>query len=136
MSSAATESLCSTKTVLLAEDSEMICSLIVDILKAEGYKVIPAADGRKAHDYFREHSDEIDLIVTDIVMPNMNGRELGQQCRDRTLHIGILYMSGCADGQLDPERDLTGNADFIAKPFRPVEFVTKVRSLLDSAKVA
>lgn len=118
--------------ILLAEDGEIVRKMVKEILTGEGYTVIPTADGREAYDYFRKNSNKIDLIVTDIVMPNMDGRELGQQCRERTPNIGILYMSGYADSRIDPERDLARNADFIAKPFHPADFVEKVKSLLDS----
>lgn len=124
------------RTVLLAEDGDIVRKMVKEILTAQGYAVIPKADGREAFDYFREHSGEIDLVVTDIVMPNMDGRELGQECRHRVPDLAILYMSGYADSRLDPDQDLSGKADFIAKPFRPAEFTEKVRWLLGDGETA
>ncbi len=121
------------KRVLLAEDGEIVRKMVGEILGLEGFEVVPTVDGREAFDYFKQHGSTIDLIVTDIVMPNMDGKELGQQCRQENPDIAILYMSGYADSRIDPEEDLQGNTDFIAKPFRPCELVRKVHDLLKKA---
>lgn len=118
------------KTILLAEDGEIVRQMVKEILVREGYQVIPTHDGREALEYFRSHGDKVDLIVTDVVMPNMDGKELGEECRERDPEVGILYMSGYADSRIEPEEDLTGNTDFIPKPFRPAEFVARIKKLL------
>jgi two-component system, cell cycle sensor histidine kinase and response regulator CckA len=127
------KSLGTKKRVLLAEDGDIVRKMVGEILALEGFEVVPAADGREAFDYFKQHGSTIDLIVTDIVMPNMDGKELVQQCRREIPDIAILYMSGYTDSRIDPDEDLQGNTDFIAKPFRPTELVRKVNDLIKNA---
>ena len=120
-----------TATILLAEDDPVVRTMVIEILKLEGFRVISAADGQEAYDYFKEDPAAIDLILTDVVMPRMNGKELGRQCREDVPGMRVLFMSGYVDNRLNPEEDLKGDADFIAKPFRPAELLSKVKDLLD-----
>ncbi len=117
-------------TILLAEDDHIVRAMVREILVLDGYDVITAADGQEAYEEFQKHPDGIDLIVTDVVMPRMNGKELGRQCRGSSPRINILFMSGYVDNRLNPEEDLKGAADFIAKPFRPADLLQKVERLL------
>lgn len=132
MTAAATDEPPSGRTILLAEDAEIVREMVTEILKRDGYQVLAHPDGREAFACFQKNGEDIDLILTDIVMPELNGKELAQQCREQRPEMGVLFMSGYLDSQLNTEEDLSGNSDFIAKPFRPAELLQKVKSLLDA----
>ena len=117
-------------TILLAEDDPIVRKMVTDMLTMSRYRVICAGDGDEAYNLFLQHETEIDLVVTDVVMPRMNGRQLGERCRNRNPKTRILYMSGYVDNCLDPQEDVTGRADFIAKPFRSSHFLEKIGKLL------
>ncbi len=119
--------------ILLAEDNSGVREMVKEILSRNGYEVVATTDGRQAYDYYQAHSDRIDLVLTDIVMPEMDGKELSQLCRKMSPQVSILFMSGYLDSQLNPEEDLVGNADFLAKPFRPAELLQKVEALVEAA---
>ncbi len=121
------------KTILLAEDTEIVREMVRDILKNNGYTVLAYPDGKEAFTCFKEDPAKVDMVLTDIVMPRMNGKELAQQCREERPELGVLYMSGYLDSQLNTEEDLSGNSDFIAKPFRPAELLKKIEALIESA---
>lgn len=116
----------------MAEDDDLVRSLVQQVLTRKGYRVMAHPDGGEAFCCFQEDGDDVDLIVTDIVMPRLNGRDLARKCRELRPQIGILYMSGCLERQFDLEEDLTGNAAFLAKPFRPAELLGKVEALIDA----
>lgn len=120
------------KVVLLAEDDDLVRSLVQQALTRKGYRVIAHPDGREALSCFQEDGDDVDLIVTDIVMPRLNGRDLARKCRELRPKIGILYISGNLEGQFDLTEDLTGNAAFLAKPFRPAELLGNVETLINA----
>ena len=133
MNAAAKKHASRDKAILLAEDAEIVREMVQEILTNDGYEVFAYPDGQEAFNFFKDNASKLDLVVTDIVMPRMNGRELGQQCRRERPEMGILYMSGYLDSQLDTEEDLAGNAAFIAKPFRPAELLQKIEELIDMA---
>ncbi len=118
-------------TILLAEDDTIVRKMVTDILALGQYVVIPASDGEEAYNLFLQHETEIDLVITDVVMPRMNGRQLGERCRLRNAATPILYMSGYVDNCLDPREAVKDRSDFIAKPFRPGEFLGRVGKLLN-----
>ncbi len=92
--------------------------MVEEILQLHGYRVISVSDGQEAYELFRERSGEVDLILTDVAMPRMNGTTLARKCRQAFPDTAILFMSGYVDDRLDRNVDLKGRTDFIAKPFR------------------
>lgn len=134
MNAAAKNNASRDKSILLAEDAEIVREMVQEILKNDGYEVFAYPDGQKAFAFFQQNPEKVDLVVTDIVMPQMNGKELAQQCRSERPDVGILYMSGYLDSQLNTEEDLSGNTDFIAKPFRPAELLQKIEELIEQAE--
>src|SRR3989442_564857 len=86
-----------TETVLLVEDEEMIRNLVQKVLKANGYTVLVAASGRDAERVAGQHDGPIHLVVTDVVMPGMNGREVAQRLAAARPRIQVLYLSGYTD---------------------------------------
>jgi two-component system cell cycle sensor histidine kinase/response regulator CckA len=117
--------------ILVIEDEEIVRNLACRGLKDHGYTVVEARNGIQALRYIREHPGTIDLVITDVVMPEMGGRELAQQLIRYEPDVPVLFMSGYTGddvvhrGLLDPE------APFQQKPFTPVGLATKVRSMLD-----
>ncbi len=118
-------------TILLAEDDTIVRKMVTEILQLEEYEVITACDGEEAFDIFRRKAESIDLVITDIVMPRMNGKQFGRQCRARNPATRILFMSGYVSTPLNAQEDLAGASDFISKPFHPDDFLGRVRRLLD-----
>jgi len=123
------------ETVLVVEDEEGVRELVRDILEASGYKVLEAAHGAGALEIVERHTGPIHLLVSDVVMPEMSGRDLAQQLAVRCPDTKVLFMSGYTDhavahrGVLDPEME------FLQKPFTAATFTGKVRELLDAPRV-
>ena len=119
-------------TVLVVDDEEAVRRLAVRMLTWTGYQAIEARHGREALAAIEQHSGTVHLVLTDIKMPGMNGRELGRFVEERWPGKPILYMSGFASevfqgGLLEP------GAPFLAKPFTQEDLAAKVRSLLEGA---
>jgi len=119
------------ETVLLAEDEESVRRLATLILERNGYRVIAAADGMTALDAARAHDGPIDLLLTDVVMPGMNGREVAERFATLQPTARVLYMSGYAGEALSAQGVLDPSVAFLAKPFVPAELARKVREVLD-----
>jgi two-component system cell cycle sensor histidine kinase/response regulator CckA len=117
-------------TVLVVDDEEAVRRLAVRMLTWAGYQAIEARHGREALAALEEHTGPVHLVLTDIKMPGMNGRELGRFVEERWPGKPILYMSGFASevfrgGLLEP------SAPFLAKPFTQDDLAAKVRTLLN-----
>jgi len=122
-----------TETVLLVEDEEMIRNLVQKVLKANGYTVLVAANGRDAERVAGQHDGRIHLLVTDVVMPGMNGREVAQRLAALRAGIQVLYLSGYTDDAIVHHGVLEPGVAFLQKPFTPAVLGRKVREVLDAA---
>lgn len=124
--------LTGTETVLLVEDEAKIRDMGGRLLRRQGYTVLTAADGEEALQVSQQHTGKIHLLLTDLVMPGINGKVLAE--RFRVLHpdIKILFTSGYTDKTIIQQDDLDANTAFIQKPFAVGDFLSKVRSVLDS----
>jgi CheY-like chemotaxis protein len=120
------------ETILLVEDEDMVRSLAREILEAHGYAVSEACDSTGALRICHTHSGSIHLLVTDVVMPGMSGRELA--ARLGTIHpeTKVLYMSGYTDDAVVRHGVLNAGLAFLQKPFTANVFLCKVREVLDS----
>ncbi|HEY1186653.1 MAG TPA: PAS domain S-box protein, partial [Gemmata sp.] len=122
------------ETVLLAEDEDAVRTLVRVALEGQGYTVLPASGGAEALDRLRAHPDPVHLLVTDVVMPQMSGRELAEAARAARPGLRVLYMSGYTDDALG-RHGLEGTGDqFIQKPFTPLGLARRVRALLDRSE--
>jgi len=121
-----------TETILLAEDEEVVRRLAREILSGNGYKVLEAGDGREALLLSEAYRAEIHLLLTDVVMPKMSGRELTDRIRLQRPDLRILYMSGYTDDAILRHGVLVDGIPFLQKPFTPEELARKVREVLDS----
>jgi two-component system, cell cycle sensor histidine kinase and response regulator CckA len=120
-----------TETVLVAEDEDGVRELLRKVLTEFGYSVLTARHGRDALLAAAERAGGIDLLVTDVVMPEMSGRELAETLRDRRPGLKVLYISGYTDDEV-LQRGVSGREmAFVRKPFAAEELVRRVRALLD-----
>jgi PAS domain S-box-containing protein len=130
---AATNAVHGDETVLVVEDQEAVRRLTKTILEEHGYRVLEAASGAEAHAVAKEHAGEIDLLLTDVVMPGMDGRTLSGQLRDLRPNLRVILMSGYAGDLTAHEGAPASGLAYIQKPFVPEELATKVRGVLDSS---
>jgi len=117
-------------TVLVVDDEEAVRRLACRMLTWMGYQALEARHGREALATIEEHHGPIHLILTDIKMPGMNGRELGRQVESRWPDKAILYMSGFAS-EVFRGGLLEAGAPFIAKPFTQEDLSLKIRGMLE-----
>jgi len=119
------------ETILLVEDEEAVRALTGEVLRRQGYEVIEAEHGKQALELAQRLSAEIHLLLTDIVMPYMNGRDLAEQISSLRPGTKVLFMSGYTD-HAAVHRELSAGAPFLQKPFTPDALARKVRGLLDA----
>lgn len=124
-------SLAGTETILLVEDEEQILTLCRIILEEAGYKVIATSQPGEAVVFAKRHEGEIHLLITDVVMPAMDGKRLKERIRESNPGIKILYMSGYTADLIVRRGVLAEGINFIQKPFLPGDLLKKVRQVLD-----
>ena len=121
------------ETVLVVEDEEMILTLVQKVLKANGYTVLVAASGGDAERVAGQHEGPIHLLMTDVVLPGLNGREVARRLEATRPGIRVLYLSGYTDDAIVHHGVLEPGVAFLQKPFTPAVLARKVREVLDSA---
>lgn len=119
------------ETVLLVEDEGTIRRLAERSLIANGYAVLTAADGREALKVLEQYAKPVDLLVTDVVMPGMSGRELAQEIARRNMARRTLFVSGYTDDAIARHGILEPGLAFLYKPFSPNVLLLKLREVLD-----
>ena len=128
---AAAESLTGSEAILVVEDNEMVRDLVQTIFQRHGYSVLTAQDGEEAIKVSKEHDGPIHLMVTDVVMPNMSGKELAERLNALRPDMKVLYMSGYTDNAIVHHGVLAQEMVFIQKPFTPESLARKVREVID-----
>jgi nitrogen-specific signal transduction histidine kinase/ActR/RegA family two-component response regulator len=123
------------ETLLLVEDEDMVRQLVGRVLRESGYGVYEASSGDEALRLSDSIAEPIDLLVTDVVMPGMSGRELAEQVCQRRPRTRVLFMSGYTEEAIVGHGVGGSEADFIGKPFTPQELAEKIRNLLDTERV-
>ena len=123
-----------TETVLLVEDEPLVRDIAKSALSDQGYQVLDAEHGEEALVIAREHGAEIQLVLTDVVMPKMGGRELVEQLRKVRPAIRVLYMSGYTAASIDEQDVVEPGTSFLRKPFALAEMLGKVREVLDATR--
>jgi PAS domain S-box-containing protein len=127
------ELLHGTETVLVVEDRLEVRRLAVDALQASGYQILEAADGKKALQVVERHGGAIHLLLTDVIMPHMTGKELAERLKGLCPEIKVLYMSGYAADVISSRGLLSSSEQYIAKPFSLESLLVKVREVLGPA---
>jgi CheY-like chemotaxis protein len=119
------------ETILLAEDDPSVRAIVSDVLTQKGYRVLRAPDGQTALAIARGQPEEIHLLLTDLVMPGMTGRDLAEALTAERSGLRVLYMSGYTDDAVVRHGVLTDGMPYLQKPFAPRALATKVREVLD-----
>lgn len=122
------------ETVLIVEDEEQVRRAAVEVLTVLGYQVFEAANGTQALQLGEIYKQSIDLLLTDVVMPRMNGRELADHFARFHPETSILFMSGYTDDIIAHHGILDEEINFIGKPFSPSNLAIKVREVLSKEK--
>jgi two-component system cell cycle sensor histidine kinase/response regulator CckA len=121
-----------TETILVAEDEEGVRSLVRLALVSYGYNVLESQHGEEALEVFRNYSDRIHLLMTDVVMPRMSGRQLANHITVLQPDIKVLFLSGYTDDAVVRHGMVEAGVPFLQKPFTPTMVARKVREVLDN----
>jgi two-component system cell cycle sensor histidine kinase/response regulator CckA len=120
-----------TETILLAEDDPAVRELAGDTLRLQGYTILEATHGLEALQIVENHHGPLHLLLTDVIMPYMGGRELAGHLSARQPRLKIIYISGYAESIITHDGVLESGINFIQKPFLPGDLARKVRQVLD-----
>jgi CheY-like chemotaxis protein len=121
------------ETILLVEDEAAVRTLAKKILSQKGYRVLEASDGAIALRLAAAHVGEIDLVLTDVAMPNLGGRGMVEELRELSPGIRILFMSGYPKEEIFPDKRSANRIPYLQKPFTGETLFSEVRSALDFA---
>lgn len=124
-------SLYGTETILVVEDDDRVREFIVSALEKYGYTVFNIFDPNEAIQWIKQRPDVIDLLLTDVIMPQMSGRQLAENILLLQPDIQIIYMSGYTDNAIVHHGILEKGINFIPKPFKPDDLARKIRDVLD-----
>jgi CheY-like chemotaxis protein len=121
-----------TETILVVEDEAPVRELVCDLLAAHGYKILQAESGRKALDVWNRSKDQIDLVLTDLVMPDrMNGRELAECLWNERPTLKVIFTSGYSADVVGKDFMTRRGLNYLQKPYHPQKLATMVRDCLD-----
>ena len=120
------------ETILLVEDEEGIRDLLNEILTDKGYRVLLARDGEHAVQYSNNFTGNIQLLLTDVVMPKMNGKEAASKILKSRGGMKVMFMSGYTDDSIVSRGVLEAGIEFLEKPFTPASVAKRVREVLDN----
>ena len=121
-----------TETILVAEDNAQVMVLTETILKSLGYKVLVAENGSKALDILNDYDEPVHLLLSDVIMPKINGRELYDRAMLIHDELKVLYMSGYADNAIAHHHVIEKGSNFIQKPFSAASLAKKIREVLET----
>jgi CheY-like chemotaxis protein len=124
------------ETILVVEDEDMVRRFIKHALTAQGYQVLECRSGVEALQLLSQTEQSLDLVVTDLIMPDMGGRELAEHARAHRPALPVLYTSGYAKDTTGSQQPLANAEYFLPKPFGPVDLARKVREALKQSRAA
>jgi CheY-like chemotaxis protein len=119
-----------TETILIAEDAPGVRGVVQEVLRRQGYTVLAAPDGKSALALAAAHSGPIHLLITDVIMPEMSGRQLADRMREIRPDAKVLFVSGYTDDAIVRHGILEPGIAFLQKPFSPPALARKVREVL------
>jgi CheY-like chemotaxis protein len=117
------------KRILVADDEPIVLNLVCSILRRRGYEVIPAPDGAKALELFRE-DPTVDLVLTDVMMPSLSGPQLMHRIHEVNSEVRCIFMSGYSPEQIREKSGDDPGCDYLRKPFTPEILLKAVQSHL------
>ncbi|TLY18242.1 MAG: response regulator [Nitrospirae bacterium] len=123
------------ETVLIAEDEPGVLTLVCETLRTHGYTVLEARNGKEALAISQRYQGPIHLLLTDVVMPQMNGREVSERLLVTRPDVKVLYMSGYTDDAVLRHGVVANGVDFLPKPFTAGAVASTVRKMLDGYQV-
>ncbi len=121
-----------TETILIVEDDENVRKLSKEVLLTQGYRVLEAHNGEQAIEIYKQQGETIDLILTDVIMPGMSGKELVDLLLSINAELKVIFFSGYTDNTIVHQGILDEDTHFIQKPFSPLALLEKIRTVLDS----
>jgi CheY-like chemotaxis protein len=121
-----------TETLLLVEDEAAVRSSVRRLLEWHGYTVLEARNGAEALRVYEAHAEDIDLVLTDVVMPEMGGHELIERLRQRHPEVRVLFMSGYAERALTNDGSIPAGTGYLEKPFTVETLMRRLREVLDA----
>jgi len=119
-------------TILVVDDEPAVLGLITDILRPRGYRMLSAHDPALALELCKQYSGPIHLLITDVLMPHMNGRELASQALVYRKEMRVIFISGYENGVLTEGSGLNDDIAFLQKPFKPATLLQTVGRVLGS----
>jgi PAS domain S-box-containing protein len=128
---ATTTAMLGTETILVVEDEESVRSMTCAFLRDKGYQVIESLTPENALEILQKAGKEINLILTDVIMPGMDGKTLYEKAKQIHPELKVLFMSGYPDEIISPRGILTANAPFLQKPFNSQKLAQKIREILN-----
>ena len=127
-----TEFFRGTETVMVVEDEDAVNRMIQRTLVASGYSVLVAADGPAAREIWATERDRVDLLITDLVMPNgLSGVDIAREFNDERPDLAVIFVSGYSTDLIKSEGDIPGGSGFVSKPFTRDQLMTAVREALN-----
>jgi CheY-like chemotaxis protein len=121
--------------ILVVEDEEIVRELVCEVLKGHGYRVLGADSGSEALRLLREEARDIDLLISDVVMPEMNGADVARRVREVSPQVGVLFVSGYSESDMADQGLEALSFQVLQKPFTPAVLARKVREILDAPQV-
>jgi CheY-like chemotaxis protein len=121
------------QTILLVEDEEMVRGLICEALRREGYRVVACSNAAEGIEASKRHGEQIDLLLTDVVMPGMNGPEMALRIQKTLPHLRVVFMSGYTDRAPVGEGEADAPIEYLQKPFTLKTLTQKLAKVLGNA---
>ena len=119
------------ETILLVEDNPQVLEFAFKTIKHYNYNVISASDGAEALKRIKEIKNSVDLLITDLVMPNINGKDLADKLVTINPKIKVLFISGYTNNQISKDGEIEAGVNLLNKPFSIVSLMKKIREILD-----
>ena len=121
-----------TETILLVEDEEALIEMVRLLLESNGYKVFTAQDGKEAVEMFKQHQQEVDIVLTDMGLPGMTGVDEFKILKEIAPNVKVIFASGFFEPVIKSDLYIAGAKGFIQKPYSPGEILQKIREVLDT----